>query len=135
MHNCRVPEERVLRILLDMSASPPRWVVSPSRAASLAVSLMLGPVACARISSDHGGTAVTTARDDPPDVPAVWPEKVYYRSLCSCSERSPQKAPVPLGRIQTRPSAISTWEKTAVAGYLLIMSWPDSPASGASPAM
>ena len=87
MRNCRVPEERLLRILLDMSASPPRWVVSPSRAASLAVSLMLGPVACARISSDHGGTAVTTARDDPPDVPAVWPEKVYYRSVSVLGHR------------------------------------------------
>ncbi|HZX43690.1 MAG TPA: alpha/beta fold hydrolase, partial [Myxococcaceae bacterium] len=41
----------------------------------------------AGISSNHGGTAVTTARDDPPDVAAVWPEKVYHRSVSVLGHR------------------------------------------------
>jgi dipeptidyl aminopeptidase/acylaminoacyl peptidase len=48
---------------------------------------MPGPVALAGNSSNHGGTAATTARDDPPDVPAVWPEKVYYRSVSVLGHR------------------------------------------------
>ena len=63
-----------------MKASALRCFFSPSRATSLAMSLMLGPMACAAVSSEQGGAA---GRSDaaPPDVSAVWPEKVYYRSV------------------------------------------------------
>ena len=70
-----------------MSPSPLRPVVNPTRAAFLGLSLMAGPVAGAGGPSDHGGPGVTTARDAPPDVPAVWPEKVYYRNVSVLGHR------------------------------------------------
>src|SRR5258706_14895647 len=41
---------------------------------------------------------------------------VAQTSFCSFSGKSPAKAAVPDGRIHTRPSATSTWEKTSVTG-------------------
>jgi pimeloyl-ACP methyl ester carboxylesterase len=70
-----------------MNPSTLRPVVNPTRAALLGLSLMAGPVAGAGGPSDHGGPGVTTARDAPPDVPAVWPEKVYYRSVAVLGHR------------------------------------------------
>ena len=66
-------------ILLDMKPSAPRGALGPSRAASLAMSLMLGPMACAGVPSEQRGAAGHS--DAPPDVSAAWPEKVYYRSV------------------------------------------------------
>src|SRR6185295_9192981 len=73
-------------ILLDMKPSAPRGAVSPSRAASLAMSLILGPMACAGVSTEHSGTAERSGTT-PPDVSAVWPEKVYYRTVSVMGRR------------------------------------------------
>jgi len=75
-----MPTPGAPRILLNMKPSAPRGVLSPSRAASLAMSLMLGPMACAGVSSQRSGAAAPSD-PAPADVSAVWPEKVYYRSV------------------------------------------------------
>jgi len=56
-------------------------------AAFLGLSLIAGPAAAAGSSPHPGGHAVKTASDAPPDVPAVWPEKVYYRTVSVLGHR------------------------------------------------
>lgn len=50
------------------------------------MSLVLGPMACAVVSSEqHGAAGPSDAA--PPEVSAVWPEKVYYRSVSVLGRR------------------------------------------------
>ena len=87
IHNCFVPAQWPPRILVDMLPCPLSSVANPTRAAFLGLSLMAGRVAAAEGPSDHRGPGVTAARDAPPEVPALWPEKVYYRSVSVLGHR------------------------------------------------
>ena len=86
LQNCWVRAPKASRILSAMRPSTPRCSFSPSRTASLAMSLVLGPMACAGVSSEqHGAAGPSDAA--PPEVSAVWPEKVYYRSVSVLGRR------------------------------------------------